>query len=129
MKQRDKVQLIKEKARTIREIINLRSELVCLNKKNAGENWVNRAKFTINYFCDRQIDVFNAAKNWNDECEKALQNAWMLYNNKGQEIQDENVIVFSSRDNADFDETYENRIADEREPFGSLEGLDEEDYE
>jgi len=96
MNQQQKAQLIKDivaKARTIREVINLRSELTCLK---TDEVWTFRAKFTINYFKSRDIDVFEPANTWNEEHDKLLGNAWVLYQNKGQQILDDNIKAMST---------------------------------
>jgi len=76
---------IKAKAKTIREIINLRCELLVLTEKT-NELWTNRARFYINYFNNKGFDVFADASNWDNTYEKAFNNARDLYNNKGGDI-------------------------------------------
>jgi len=75
-----------KRAKTVREIINWRSELTCLK---SDEKWNYRARFIIGYFNNRGFSVFEPAYKWNEEYETMYHNAYVLWNNKGQEIIDE----------------------------------------
>jgi len=121
VKQRDKIKAIIANAKDFKQIIQWRSELAAMNKKNRGENWIYRSRFVINYFQSRNIDVLTPNTEWNKSTEDALQLAFILFNNKGQQIQDDNILPMSHYDYQEADDTWENSLADDSENDLSLE--------
>jgi len=108
------MEAIVAKSKNVREIISYRCEMAALGK---NDDWVERRKFVLNYFCFKRIDIWQPNTAWNDEMENYLQKAFQHYTTNHSAIMQKQALE-TNRDN----ENWEFELVDENSP-GSMEAL------